>query len=77
MLTPKQALELVPGHGRTSCSDDKPINGYRHYPNGGTRCARCGLLEAAIQYPRGPMKWDPDDYEIEVIVEFRWKGSNG
>jgi len=37
-------LALVP-HGRTSCSDENPLNGMGTYSWGGARCDRCALLE--------------------------------
>ena len=46
------ALELVdiiaPDHDRTSCSDADRSNGFGTGSSGGFRCARCALLELAM-----------------------------
>ena len=44
MKITKEVIEiLTPEHGRTSCSDDFPQNGYPN-ANGYYRCNRCALL---------------------------------
>lgn len=47
MPTFRQLVELEPEHGRTSCSDDRPVNWYTTPGRGGwPRCTRCALLKA-------------------------------
>jgi hypothetical protein len=42
---------LVPEHGRTSCSDENPLNGWGARSDGGHRCWRCALLQGG--FPEG------------------------
>jgi endonuclease III len=53
-------LALVP-HGRTSCSDEKPVNGFSYY--GQTpRCTRCALLELS--------EFTADNYDVQFGLAF-------
>jgi len=44
VLTRELVDILFPTHGRTSCSDNDPNNGYVNYENGSARCHRCMAL---------------------------------
>jgi hypothetical protein len=52
-------LALVP-HGRTSCSDENPVNGI----SVGTRCNRCALLEVT--------EFDFQYYDFDLTLNFRY-----
>ncbi len=52
-------LALVPEHGRTSCSDEKPVNE--------SRCNRCTLLSIKS------FGWVPDDLDVEISLNRRRK----
>ena len=45
MMPVVDALLSVIPHGRSSCSDSKPINGLGSHSGGGHRCDRCALLD--------------------------------
>lgn len=45
LVTNRDALLALVPHGRSSCSDDDPNNGFYSRSGGGPRCDRCALME--------------------------------
>ena len=60
----KEVVLRLLEHGRTSCSDDQPVNGWGSR-DGGCRCNKCGLIEILNGEERLP-----DDMKIDFEVNF-------
>lgn len=62
VLTREMLDALLPEHGRTSCSDDNRVNGFRCHR---VRCTRCALLDFLED------EYTPSSQELVVNIYFQ------